>query len=528
MWTLLGALHFSLVLALAPAQLDKTEFAFGNEAEPETIDPHITTGVPDNNIVIQLFEGLLTHGPDWVSLRPGVAESIPSPTENGRVYTFKLRADAKWSDGTPLTAKDFEWSWLRAMKPETRGSYSYWLTDHIEGAAEYAKKPTPENAKKVGVKALDDRTFQVRLSKPVPYFLHLTAESIFYPLKKEVVEKHGDRWTRPENIVSNGAYQLAEWVVNQKIVLKKNPHYWNASQVKIEKVTAYPLTDKQTAVNLFRQGKLDWTGHNGAPNALVPAFRKDPNFRLSSAFITYFYRFNTTRPPLNDPRVRQALSLAIDRKTLVENITRGGELPAYALVPPKTGKYHSPKGILTENYEENLKKAKKLLEEAGYPNGKGMRPLTLQYDTKELHKRIAQALQEMWKKNLGVEVKPYNLEWKVYLTAQRQMDFDISRSGWQGDYPDPASFLELFTSSSGNNHTGFSNKEYDRLFALSSAEQHPDKRLELMQKVEAILLEELPIAPLFYYTNFSFLRPEVKGFEPNLVDRPFIKYYSKN
>lgn len=521
---------FSLaaVMNLANPQTSKDEFVFGNENEPETIDPHVTSGVPDNNIVVQLFEGLMKHGPDWVTLLPGQAETIPTPKENGTLYTFTLRKGLKWSDGSPLTAKDFEYSWLRAMRPETLGPYSYWLTDYIKGAKVYAKNPTAENAKKVGVKALDDRRFQVKLAKPVPYFLHLTAESIMFPVHEATVKKHGDKWTRPENIVSNGPYTLKQWQVQRKIVMEKNPNYWEADKVKIDRIVALPLNDKQTAVNMFKQGKLDWTGHNGAPNAMVPRYRRDPNFRVDPAFITYFYRFNTTRPPLDDKRVRQALALAIDRQTLVKKITRGGEKIATAFVPPKTGSYQSPSGVISGDFKKDLAKAKALLAEyLKEKNIKQLRTLNLQYDTKELHKRIAQAVQEMWRKHLGVSVKPYNQEWKVYLKAQRQMDYDISRSGWMGDYPDAATFLELFTSTSGNNHTGFKNKDYDRYFVASSAESNAGKRRLLLQKAEAVLLEEVPIAPMFYYTNFSFIRPEVQGFPPNLVDRPYVKYFSK-
>jgi oligopeptide transport system substrate-binding protein len=523
----LSSLFIFSTLALAPLKTSKDEFVFGNENEPETLDPQKVSGVPDNNIVVQMFEGLLQQGPDWVSLRPGMAQEIPQPQDSGKKYVFRLRPDLKWSDGSPLTAKDFEWSWLRAMRSDTMSPYSYWLTDNILGASEYAANPSPENQRNVGVRAIDDLTFEVKLNKPVPYFLNLTAESVLYPVKREVVEKHGDLWIRPENIVSNGAYKMSHWEVNKRIRLTKNPFYWNAKNVAIEHVIAYPINDKQTAVSMFRQGQLDWTGHNGAPNALVPSYRSDPYFRVEPAFITYFYRFNTTRPPLNDSRVRQALALAIDREALVEQITRGGEQAAYGLVPLKTGRYRSPVGMLTRDFQENLQKAKALLAEAGYPDGKGLRPLSLQYDTKELHKRIAQALQVMWKNHLGVEVRPFNLEWKVYLAQQRAMDFDISRSGWMGDYPDPASFLELFVSHSGNNHTGFSNKEYDRLFERSSVEVNPEKRLEILQQAEAILLQELPIAPLFYYTNFSFVRPEIRGFEPNLIDRPYVKFLKK-
>jgi len=531
MWSFVFGTIFSFggLGALPAAQTAPNEFVFGNENEPETIDPHKISGVPDNNVAIQIFEGLLQHGPDWVSLLPGQAEAVPSPQDGGKKYTFKLRPNLKWSDGKALTAKDFEYSWLRAMRAETMGPYSYWLTDTIQGAKEYSTEPTEENRKKVGVRAIDDRTFEVRLVRPIPYFLHLTAESPLFPVRQDVVEKHGDQWTRPDHIVSNGPYRLSQWAVSQRIVLEKNPHYWDAANVQIERVVALPLNDKQTAVNLFRQGRLDWTGPNGAPNALVPSLRqRDQHFRLAPAFITYFYRFNVTKPPLDDVRVRQALALAIDRERLVNAVTRGGESVALALVPPKTGEYVSPSGVVTGEFSEDVKKAKALLK--SYLEEKGedsLRTLTLQYDSRELHRRIAQAVQEMWREHLGVTLRLNNLEWKVYLAAQRQMDFDISRSGWMGDYPDPATFLELFTSTSGNNHTGFSHAEYDRLFKLSNEEPNPKKRLEHLKKIEGILLEEVPITPMFYYVNFSLLRPEVQGFQKNLVDRPYVRFFSK-
>lgn len=522
------ALFFSLSLgALPPAQTASNEFVFANENEPESLDPHFASGVPDNTVIQQMFEGLMSYQANWVSLEPGQAASEPKVSKDGRVYTFTLREGLKWSDGSALTAEDFRWSWLRAMRPSTGGPYSYWLTDHIKGAKAYAAQPNAKTEKQVGLAAPDARTFVVTLDKPVPYFIQLTADSVMMPVKRSVIEKFGDQWTRPANIVSNGAFRMKEWRVNEKIVLEKNPHFRDAKKVQIERVVALPINNKMTAVNLFRQGRLDWTGHQGAPNAQVAGFRKDDHFHVTPSFITYFYRFNTTRPPLDDVRVRQALSLAIDRKTLVEKVTRGGESVATALVPPKTGDYVSPSGIISDDYQRNLKRAKELLAEAGYPNGEGMRELLLQYDTKDLHKKVAIAIQSMWKQNLGVRIKPLNQEWKVYLARQRKMDFDISRSGWQGDYPDPATFLELFTSTSGNSHTGFANEDYDQYFRASSNELDPQKRRELMVKAEEVLLNELPIMPLFYYTNFSFLRPEIQGFVYNLADRPFVRFYSK-
>ncbi len=521
------AAAFTLITSLPPAQTGKDEFVFNNSAEIESLDPQFLTGVPDNNIAVQIFEGLMTRKQDWLTLTNGQAESYKL-SKDGKTYTFKLRPNLKWSDGSDLTAKDFEYSWLRAIHPKTMAGYVSWLTDNVVGAAEYNKAPTDANAAKVAAKALDARTFEVKLLKAVPHFIQFTAEAITYPVKKSVVEKFKDQWTRPENIVSNGAYKIVEWKVQDKIVLEKNPNYYDAANVKLSKVVAYPIVDRQTSVNLFKQGKLDWSGHNGAPNSLVPAFKSDPNFRMNPGFISYFYRINTTRKPFDDKRVRQALSLAVDRKMLVESVTRGGEIPAGFLVPQKIGTYKSPTNFISADHKANVEKAKKLLAEAGFPGGKGMKAVEILYNQDENHKKIALTIQQMWKKELGVDAKLNNQEWKVYLKNQVAKDFDFSRSGWQGDYPDPMNFLELFVSTSGNSHTGWKNPQYDKLIADAASTADEKKRNKLLSEAEALLIDEMVIMPLYIYTNFSFVRPEIVGFEPNLVDRPYVRYLKKS
>lgn len=512
--------------ALPPAQTAKDEFVFNNRGEPESIDPQFATGVPDNDIIVQLFEGLMAKNSDWSTLRPGAAESY-TISKDLKTYTFKLRPNLKWSDGSPLTAKDFEYTWLRAMRPETLSSYGYWFIDNIVGGKEYAAKPTAETAAKVGLKATDDRTFVVTLVKPLAYFIYFTAESLSFPIKKSVFEKHGDKWTRPENIVSNGPYRMVEWKVQDRIVMEKNPHYYDAASVALKKIVALPIEDRQTGVNMFQQGKLDWTGQNGMPNSLVPSFKSDPHFRQFPGFVTYFYRLNVTRPPLNDKRVRQALALAIDRKQLVEKVTRGGEVATSSFVPLNTGSYVPAPGLASSDYKKDVEKARKLLAEAGFPGGKGMRQLMIQYNTDENHKKIALAMQQMWKKELGVESQPYNQEWKVYLKNQKALDYDVSRSGWSGDYPDPSTFLELFTTTSENNQTGWKSPKYDELFLGANGMAAGAERNKKMAEAEAWLLDEAPIIPFYYYTNFGLLRPEVVGFVENPVDRPFIRYFSK-
>jgi len=523
---LIQVLAFALVFALPPMKSAKDEFVFNNKAEVETLDPHVATGTPDNNIIIQMFEGLMTRKADWATITPGAAESY-KVSKDGLTFTFKLRPNLKWSDGSKLTAKDFEYSFHRAVDPQTIAQYAYWFTDTIVGMKEYAAKPSVATQKATGVKAIDDQTLQIKLKQPVPYLLQILAESLAFPVKKDVVEKFGSQWTRPANIVSNGPFKLIEWKVAEKIVLERDPHFYDSANVKIKKIVAIPVVERQTAVDLFKQGRLDWSGYNGAPNAMVPAFKSDPNFRMNPGFITYLYRFNTTRPPLNDIRVRQALSLAINRSEIVEKVTRAGEIPASALVPSGVGTYKNAPGIVSADTKANIERAKKLLADAGFPGGKGLRKLTIHYNTDENHKRVALAIQNMWKRDLGIEVEPFNQEWKVYLKAQESLDYDISRSGWAGDYPDPATFLELFQSTSDNNMTGWKNKTYDELFSEANRTMDPNKRNDILQKAETILLDESPIAPIFFMTNFSFIRPEVQGFAPNLIDRPYVRYMSK-
>ncbi len=523
---LLSTVLVGLLQALAPMQSAKDEFVYNNKAEPESLDPHVATGVPDNNIIVQIFQGLVARKADWATLAPGDAESW-TISKDGKTFTFKLRSDLKWSDGSPLTAEDYVYSMHRAVEPKTLAQYSYWFKDTIVGMKEYAENPTPLTLKATGVKALNPQTLEIKLIKPVPYFLQVLAESLSFPVKKSVVEAHNEKWTRPEFIVSNGPFKLVDWKVADKIVLERNSNFYDANTVKIRKIVALPIVERQTAVDLFKQGRLDWSGYNGAPNGMVPSFKSDPNFRMHPSFVTYFYRFNTTRAPLNDPKVRRALSLAINRSEISGKVTRAGEIPTTALVPQGVGKYKSSPNFITADHQKNLELARKLLAEAGYPGGKGLRTLKLQYNTDENHKRIALAVQQMWKRDLGVTIEPFNQEWKVYLKAQESLDYDISRSAWAGDYPDPATFLELFTSTSENNMTGWKNAEYDSLFSESSKTLSEPKRFEILAKAETILLNDSPIAPVFFMTNFGFIRPEVQGFVPNLIDRPYVRYMSK-
>lgn len=522
---LLAFLVFSGLFELQ-AKTAPDEFVFNNQHEPETLDPHRASGVYANAILIQIFEGLMARKADWKTLTPGQAESY-EVSNGGKTYVFQLRPNLKWSDGSPLTAHDFVYSWKRAIDPNTLNSLSYWLTDNIVGAKDYAKNPGKKTEQGLGVKALDDRTLEVRLIRPLAYFLQLTALAALFPVHKKTIEEHGDQWFRPEHIVSNGPYRLAEWQVNQKIVLKQNKHFWDAQSLQIETATALVIDEENTAVRLFQQNQIDWTGLNGAPHSLVNSFSKREDFRVHPGFVAYFLRFNTTRPPLNDQRVRTALSLAIDRKTIVEKITRAGETPARSFVPASLPNYSFSESPISLDYKKDLQKAKRLLAEAGFPGGQGLRKLRYHYNTDGNNKRVAEVLQQMWKNGLGLDIELVNQEWKVHLSTQASLDYDISRNGWAGYYPDPSAFLEVFTSESDVNQTGWSNEQYDRLFYDANSMPSGSNRRTKLLAAESLLLGEAPMTPIYTYSNFGFLNPEVRGFVKNQVDRPFIRYLSK-
>lgn len=515
---------------------EKQVLKIGNGSEPRELDPAKSVGHPEGNILSNLFEGLTSRHPVTLKPIPGMAESWKI-SEDKKTYTFKIRKDAKWSDGKNLTAEDFVFAWRRALAPATASEYAYQLY-YIKNGEAYNKGKISD-PKKLGVSTADSKTLVVELENPTPFFLQLTAFTTLMPTPKHVISKFkGQEWTKPENMVSNGPFKLDEWRLNQHVKVVKNPHYWDKASVKVEEAYFMPIENIDTEEKSFFAGELHKT--NLVPYLKIPSYKNQKAktkgvhpYRSVPALTTYFYRFNTTKAPLNDPRVRKALSLAIDRKLIVEKVEKGGQAPAGNLTPPGTGGYNFESYIPPSVTKASLKEAKKLLAEAGFPNGKGFPKLEILYNTNENHKKVALAVQQMWKKNLGITIGIINQEWKVYLNSVTKLDYDIARAGWVGDYLDPNTFLDMFVTDGGNNNTGWSNNEYDQLIDKAGSTSDQAKRFEFFTKAENILVDKLPIMPIYFYTYNQLVSDKLRlitdddelvEYPINMIDIHYLKY----
>jgi oligopeptide transport system substrate-binding protein len=518
-------LAFLLLFLVAGCGSDgkRADLVILNGAEPESIDPAVVTGQLEGRICYAIFEGLL-HFDRFGKPQPGIAESWDLSSD-GKTYTFHLRANAKWSNGDPVTANDFVQSWRRVLLPETASEYAY-LLYHIKNAQPF-NEGTLKEFGQVGIKAIDDRTFRVELEAPVPYFLDLCAFATLLPVHLATVEKYGDDWIKPDKLVNNGPFLLKEWRLNYRIRLEKNPLYWDASHVALTTIDALPIDNSITAFNFYASKVADLILDKGlTPPSLIPELKKRPDFHAAPFLGTYFVRFNAARKPFADVRVRQAFAMAIDRDRIVEKITQAGEPPAYAFTPPGTaGGYQPPK-----MFGRNIEKARQLLAEAGYPGGKGFPTVTYLYDSKKLNEDIAVEIQNMLTEALGVHIELQKQEWKVYLNSMSRLDYDFARSSWVGDYDDPNTFLDCFVSGGGNNRTGWSSREYDNLVAAAALEPDNGKRLQIFQRAEDLLLNHgTPICPLYYYVGIQIYDGQkFGGIEPNLLDEhPFREMYRK-
>jgi oligopeptide transport system substrate-binding protein len=490
---------------------------WGNGTEPQSLDPHIATGVPEHHIISSLMEGLVHKDGETLEPRPGVAKSWDISAD-GRVYTFYLRKDARWSNGDPHNAHDYVWSWWRALQPALGNLYAYMYFPIANAKAYYDGEIS--DFSQVGVKALDDYILQVTLTEPIPYFLQLLDHYSTYPVHRATVEKfgtadqRGTRWTFEGNIVGNGAFQLKEWKINRRITVERNPFYWDAANVRLNQVVFYPTENVTTEERMFRAGQLHYSG---IPSDKIQAYSQsdDPSLRIQPYLGVYFYRLNVDKPQLSDKRVRRALGMAINRDQLVSQITKGGQIPAYTITPPGTMGYY-PESDLTFDPEA----AKKLLAEAGYPNGEGFPTTEILYNTSEGHRKIAVALQQMWKKHLNIDVVLLNQEWKVYLDTVSNHHYEIARAGWIGDYVDPNNFLDMFLCNGGNNRTRWCNNEYDQIILqqVPKAKTH-QQRLDLFQQAENILLDEMPVIPIYIYTSNNLVHPTVKNFGRNILNQ---------
>ena len=495
---------------------------WGNGTEPQSLDPQIATGVPEHHVISALMEGLVLKDRKTLLPKPGVAESWDI-SDDGRVYTFKIRDNARWSNGDSLTANDFVWSWWRALQPALGNLYAYMLFP-IENAQEYYEGALTDFSK-VGAKALDENTLQVTLNHPTPYFLQLLDHYSLFPVHQETIEKfgaadeRGTRWTYAGNLVGNGAFTLDEWEINRKILVKKNKNYWDFDNVDLNEIVFLPIDNMVTEERMFRAGQLHVTSSLPADKIATYKEIDDSPMRISPYLGTYFYRINVDVPHLQDPRIRRALAMAIDRVNLVEKITKGGQIPAYAMTPPGTMGYF-PESSLQYDPE----RARKLLSDAGYPNGKDFPITEILYNTNEGHRKIAIAIQEMWKKNLNIDIQILNQEWKVYLDSESAGEYQISRAGWIGDYVDPNNFLDMFICEGGNNRTGWCNEEYDDLILkIAPATKSHKERLEIFQKAETMLLDDMPVIPIYTYTSIQLIDSAVKNFDSNIMNHAYYK-----
>lgn len=499
----------------------KADFVLINGVEPETLDPALITAQADGRIVSSLFEGLTARDKNG-RIIPGMAESW-AISEDGKTYTFTLRENARWSNGDPVSAQDFLYSWKRALLPETASKYSSQFY-FIENAEDFNNgKITDFDL--VGVKAPDQRTLVVTLCAPTPFFLDLAAFPTLMPVHRATIEQYGDDWIKPGRMVSNGAYRLDKWRINDRIRLLKNPYYYEADQVRLGIVDILPTTQSGTAFNLFYSGDADLILDRGlVPAMLFGELRKTPFFHSGPILAVYFYRFNVTQPPYDDVRVRRALSMAIDKNRIVEKITKAGEPIAHGMVPPGTQDYES---IVHIPFDPD--QARKLLAEAGYPEGKGFPRMSLLYNKTDLNEQIATEMQEMWSRELSIQVELVKQEFKVYLSTMSSLDYDLARSSWIGDYNDANTFLSIFVSGDGNNRTGWKNPVFDEFISQANLEPDSLKRKAIFQKAEKVLIEEdVVVLPLYYNVAIHFFDPDkIGGVFNNLVDEHPIRFMYK-
>jgi oligopeptide transport system substrate-binding protein len=488
----------------------------GNGQEVQDLDPQIVNSTTEFNILSALLEGLVAEDPVDLHPVPGVAERWEI-SEDGRTYTFHLRHNAKWSNGDPVTAHDFIGSYRRILSPALAADNAYML--YAVANAEAFHKGKLTDFEQVGFRAPNEHTLVITLARPTPYFLSLLSNYSWFPVHLPTVAKYGpvnergSRWTLPERYVGNGPFTLEEWRLNVRVRVKKSATYWDAETVKLNGIIFHTIDSLNVEERAFRSGQIHMT--EAIPINRIDPYRRDkPHLlRIDPYLGTYFYRVNVTKPPLDNRLVRRALAMAIDRQAIVEKVTRGAQLPAGAFTPPNTAGYTAEASIAYD-----IAAAQRTLAEAGFPEGRGLPPIEILFDTSENHRTIAEAIQQMWRKNLNVTATLVNQEQKVYFSSRRQMAYQVVRSSWIGDYNDPNSFLNLWVTGGGNNMTGWSNPEYDRLVAEAGQTADQAARFAAFQRAEAILLEEAPIVPIYYYTHGFLIHPNVKGWYPTILD----------
>jgi oligopeptide transport system substrate-binding protein len=485
------------------------EMSVNINTEPFSLNPGLANDATSGSVLRQTFEGLTRIDKDGKP-QPAMAEKI-TPSDDLTTYTFKLR-DAKWTNGDPVTAEDFVYAWKWALDPANESQYAYQLY-YIKGALDINEGKAGIDT--LGVKAVDEKTLEVTLENPTPYFLELVSFYTYYPVNSKIAKENPNWYTEAgDNYTSNGPFKMVTWEHTSKIVLEKNENYWDADSVYLEKVDMSMINDPSTELGMFDNGELQWAGapFGTLPTDALPTLKDDGKLEVKAIAGTYWYKFNTEKPPLNNVNIRKALSYAINRKAIVENITQGGQIPAMAAVPPSMFP-ENEKGYYKDN---DVKKAKEFLakglKELGLKDASELPAIALSYNTSEAHQKIAQAVQEMWRNELGIEVTLNNEEWAVYIEKLHSGDFQIGRMGWLGDFNDAINFLELFREKlGGNNDTRWENADFKKLLNDSQKESDTDKRIQMLKDAEKIFIDEMPVAPIYFYTDAWVQAENLKG-----------------
>jgi oligopeptide transport system substrate-binding protein len=486
-----------------------------NPAEPQSLDPHLINAATEVDLAVAFFEGLCVLDERTSQPMPAVAEKWEADA-TGLVYTFHLRPEARWSNGDPLTASDFVASWRRALTPSLAAENAYLL--YALKNAEALNTGRLTDFARLGVEAVDDHTLRLTLERPIAYLPALTALPVWFPINPRVLARFGPvnerhpAWTRPENLVGNGPFTLAEWTPNARVVAAKNPAYWDAAGVRLNRIIFLTTENADVDERNFRAGQVHVTSN--LPVAKIESYRTgNPAALRTDPFLqAIFLRFNVTRPPFTDARVRRAFSLAIDRESITRNVLRGGQAPAHSFTPPDLVGYTARARVATD-----YAAARRLLAEAGFPEGRGLPILDLQVRNDQHQPGMAEVLQAEWKRELGVALTISQLEQKTWYQNQQNLNYTLSGAGWIGDFVDPVTFLDLFVSGGGNNWTGWSSAAYDDLIAQAGRATDPAARFEYFQQAEALLLAEAPVAPIFLGVRTYLIHPAVRGWEPSLL-----------
>jgi oligopeptide transport system substrate-binding protein len=491
-------------------------------AEVPDLDPHLATTLAESQVIHSLFEGLVIPNPDGGIALPGVAKSW-TVSKDGLVVTFQLRSEARWSDDSPVTATDFVESFRRVLSPDLAAGNAAMLYP-IRNARGYHHGEIAD-FERVGVKAASSHVLVVNLEAPCPYLLELATHWSWLPVPVERIARHGpvyergSRWTQPGDLVGNGPFRLVEWIPNQWIQVEQSPTYWDQRTVRLRRIDFHAIDSVEAEERAFRAGQLHIT--EALPLGKIDTYRHaaDPALRIEPFLSVYFYRLNVNHPVLSDVRVRRALAVSINKMKLTETVLRGAQLPAESFTPRGIGSYTPPTGLAS-----NPDLARRLLAEAGYPDGIGFPNMEILFNSSENHRLIAEAIQEMWRRELGIEGLLVNQDLRVYLENRRMVNYEVCRSGWVADYVDPLSFLGLLTSTNVDNQTGWSNPEFDRLIDAARHDLNRQNRHDLFRKAEEILLDEVPVIPIYHYSTIRLVDPRVRGWAPHPLDQHPYKF----